>query len=92
MAALVNCLLFLVKKTINYNPINYTCLSKNYFIKDKEEIRKLAHDLLQENIEEFEKIRLIGLTASNLEKQDSGKGIGVQLKIDFDYRGNNEAE
>lgn len=67
-------------------------LSKNYFIKDKEEIRKLAHDLLQENIEEFEKIRLIGLTASNLEKQDSGKGIGVQLKIDFDYRGNNEAE
>lgn len=61
-------------------------LSKNYFIKDKAEIRSLAHDLLQDNIHEFEKIRLIGLTASNLEKQDSKKGIGVQLKIDFDNR------
>ena len=56
--------------------------SKDYFIRDKEEIRQLAVTLLEENIDSFEKIRLIGLTASNLEKEDEGF-VDQQLKLDF---------
>ena len=44
--------------------------SKKHFVRDKEEITKLALQLLEENKGAFEKIRLIGLTASKLEKED----------------------
>jgi DNA polymerase-4 len=43
--------------------------SKEYFIKSKEEISEMAFTLLEENIHTFESIRLIGLTASNLEME-----------------------
>ena len=59
-------------------------LSKQYYIKDLDEIRSLALELLQDNIDSFEKIRLIGITASNLEKQKPLPGIGYQLEFDFE--------
>ncbi|BDS14571.1 DNA polymerase IV [Aureispira anguillae] len=58
-------------------------LSKEHFITSLDEIRTVAHTLLKENIDDFEKIRLIGLTASNLQKQEDTFGIGYQLKFDF---------
>lgn len=59
-------------------------LSKDYYITNINEIRSLAHELLKENIDDFEKIRLIGLTASNLQQQQFIPGVGLQLKFDFD--------
>lgn len=60
-------------------------LSKDSFIKNIDEIRNIAFTLLQDNMDSFEKIRLIGLSASNLEKQgDLPVGIGYQLKFDFE--------
>ena len=44
--------------------------SKKYFVKDKEEIHQIAFTLLEENKNSFKKIRLIGLTASKLEKEN----------------------
>jgi len=43
--------------------------SRDYFIKDKQEIRTTAIKLLEQNKDAFESIRLIGLTASNLENE-----------------------
>ena len=50
--------------------------SEDYFIKEIDQIRQIAFDLLEENLEKFGKIRLIGLTASNLqsEKTDDSSG------------------
>jgi DNA polymerase-4 len=59
-------------------------LSKDYYLTQQAEIRTLAHQLLEENIGEFEKIRLIGLSASNLQKQALESGLGTQLEFDFD--------
>jgi len=58
-------------------------LSKSHYVTDLDEIRNIAHDLLKENMDSFEKIRLIGLTATNLQKQGIVPGIGYQLKFDF---------
>lgn len=44
--------------------------SKKYFIKSKNEINQIAFQLLEDNKTSFEKIRLIGLTASKLEKEN----------------------
>ncbi len=57
--------------------------SKEYFIKDKEEITRMAFDLLEENITEFNSIRLIGLTASNLEKEKEAL-VDAQLKFNWE--------
>jgi DNA polymerase-4 len=59
-------------------------LSKEYYVIALDEIRGIAHELLRDNIDSFEKIRLIGLTATNLQKQGNIPGIGYQLKFDFD--------
>lgn len=61
-------------------------ISKESHITELDEIRNIAYALLEDNIDTFEKIRLIGLTASNLQKQDESTmmGIGYQLKFDFD--------
>ena len=61
--------------------------SKSYFVTDIDEIRDIAHELLKDNIDSFEKIRLIGITATNLQKQGMIPGIGYQLKLDFDGLG-----
>ncbi|MCL4150025.1 UNVERIFIED_CONTAM: hypothetical protein GTU68_001948, partial [Idotea baltica] len=58
-------------------------LSKDYFIKDKEEISQLAISLLENNMDTFNSIRLIGLTASNLEKEQVDT-IDPQLRFDWD--------
>jgi DNA polymerase-4 len=57
-------------------------ISKDYFIKDKEEIKSLAINLLEQNKEAFSKIRLIGLTATNLEKELVDI---VDLQLSFDW-------
>lgn len=59
-------------------------LSKEYYVTALDEIRAIAQELLRDNIDSFEKIRLIGLTATNLQKQGDLPGIGYQLKFDFD--------
>ncbi|MDC0230723.1 DNA polymerase IV [Aureispira] len=59
-------------------------LSKSYLITDIDEIRNIAHALLEDNIDSFEKIRLIGLTSSNLRNSGESSSIGYQLKFDFD--------
>lgn len=60
-------------------------LSKDYYIKNIEEIRRLVFGLLEENIEAIDQIRLIGLATSNLEKTESLiAGYGYQLKFDFE--------
>lgn len=58
-------------------------LSKEYYVTKLEEIRTIAYELLKDTIDDFEKIRLIGLTASNLQKQGEVPGAGYQLKFDF---------
>ncbi len=57
--------------------------SKNYFIRDKQEISRMAIALLKENMNTFDKIRLIGLTASNLEKEQNHSG-GHQLSFEWE--------
>lgn len=59
-------------------------VSKEHYLDNQKEIRALAYQLLEENIGEFEEIRLIGLAASNLQKQALESGLGTQLKFDFD--------
>ena len=57
--------------------------SMDFFIKDKSEISSMAFELLEENIDAFDRIRLIGLTASNLEKEKNEIDDG-QLAFDWD--------
>ncbi len=57
--------------------------SKSYFIRNKKDITDIALILLEENSTAFDKIRLIGLTASNLEKEQDTNADG-QLSFDWD--------
>ncbi|MGH1338517.1 MAG: DNA polymerase IV [Aureispira sp.] len=59
-------------------------ISKEYYITQQDEIQDLAYQLLEQNIGEFEAIRLIGLTTSNLQKQALESGLGTQLEFDFE--------
>ena len=58
-------------------------ISKDYFIKDKEEIKELAINLLVQHRDAFDKIRLIGLTATNLEKE-LDEIESIQLSFDWE--------
>lgn len=58
-------------------------ISQPHYLRDAQEIRRLAFELLRENQDAFEKIRLIGLSLSNLKSDEQLKG-GIQLKLDFD--------
>lgn len=69
-------------KTSDFQTISRS-LSKDYFIRDIAEIRSLAVLLLEENFHEFQKIRLIGLTATNLEKELEDK-YDTQLKFNWE--------
>ena len=68
-------------KTHDFQIINRS-LSKSHFIRNKEEIRRTAFQLLESNMDAFEKIRLIGLTASNLEKENE-QDDDVQMELGF---------
>jgi len=57
--------------------------SKTYYIKNKEDITHIAMNLLQDNANVFDKIRLIGLTASNLEKEQDNAADG-QLSFEWE--------
>lgn len=69
-------------KTSNFQTLTRS-KSKDYYIKDKQEISQLALRLLRENQTAFDKIRLIGLTASNLEKEQEDLA-GQQLRFDWE--------
>ena len=56
--------------------------SANLYIRNKEEIKYIAQKLLVDNFETFKTIRLMGLTASNLEKEKE-VGHNQQLTIEF---------
>lgn len=59
-------------------------ISKNYYIKDRDEINELSQVLLDQNIDTFESIRLLGLSASNLEQEEI-ENI-TQLAFDFETK------
>lgn len=47
-----------------------------------EELVQVAHELLRNNREELDRVRLLGVTVSNLAKDTAGEGI--QLEFDFE--------
>lgn len=51
-------------------------------IREEKELIAIAHRLLQNNKRELDKVRLLGVTVSNLSKEIQGEGI--QLEFDFD--------
>lgn len=57
--------------------------SSDHYIKDFKELESIAFALLKEHLDFFGKIRLIGLTASNLEKEKE-LGLQTQLTLDFE--------
>ncbi len=56
--------------------------SFNGEVRDLKQIISVAHELLEGSLEGFEKVRLLGLTVSNLEKEHSHEGI--QLSFEFE--------
>ncbi|MBT8229085.1 MAG: DNA polymerase IV [Bacteroidia bacterium] len=69
-------------KTHDFKIINRS-QTHHYYIKDHDEIRSMAFQLLEANLGSFESIRLIGLTASNLEKEHEEGLQDVQLSFQF---------
>ena len=69
-------------KTADFQIITRS-ISKNYYIKDIAEIEQLALQLLQQNADTFEAIRLIGLSTTNLEKEAQAEWKTKQLRLDF---------
>jgi len=57
--------------------------SEEYYVKSKEEIRKIAHQLYLNNQDVFKSVRLIGLSASNLEQEKLNDG-SKQLEMSFE--------
>ncbi|KAA3624926.1 MAG: DNA polymerase IV, partial [Bacteroidetes bacterium] len=51
-------------------------------VRDLDKIENVAYELLEGSLEGFEKVRLLGLTISNLEKEHILEGI--QLSFDFE--------
>ncbi|MEM8585861.1 MAG: DNA polymerase IV, partial [Bacteroidota bacterium] len=47
-----------------------------------EDLIAIAHQLLEENLDEVPVVRLLGVTVSNLEREHSGEGI--QLLLPFE--------
>ena len=56
--------------------------SKDYYIKDKDEIMDIAQMLLDQNIDTFDSIRLMGLTTSNLELEELEESTQLEFKFD----------
>lgn len=56
--------------------------SCNYYIVNIEEIRSIAQKLIKENLDEAAPIRLIGLSASNLQQEKSDNESG-QIQLDI---------
>jgi len=48
--------------------------SEEYYLKDKNKIKEIAYQLLEQAMREFEAIRLIGLTASKLQSEEEEDG------------------
>ncbi len=61
--------------------------TKDYYVNSEEEIEEMSMQLLKETEGTYENIRLLGLSASNLQKSvDEETEEWIQLKIDFkDY-------
>ncbi len=55
--------------------------SRDEPIKDKNAIKAIAFHLLTENMDSFEKIRLIGLTSSNFKINEKSKDDSSQMKL-----------
>lgn len=51
-------------------------------IRELNDLTRIAHELLQNNRHELDRVRLLGVTVSNLTKEISGEG--VQLEFDFE--------
>lgn len=69
-------------KTHDFIIINRS-LTKHHFVRDSDEIRSIAFQLLESNLDAFTSIRLIGLTASNLEKENQEGLQDIQLSFQF---------
>lgn len=56
--------------------------SKSFAIEvtELDDLVAIAHELLESNQEEIDKVRLLGVSVSNLQKENT---VGIQLKFDF---------
>jgi len=48
--------------------------SEDYFVLEKDKIKEIAYQLLEQTMEDFEALRLIGLTASKLQSEEEEDG------------------
>jgi len=69
-------------KTSDFKTITRS-LSKRHFVRDENEIKEMALQLMETNQDAFNKIRLIGLTATNLEKEQA-ENKSTQLSFQWD--------
>lgn len=75
--------------TLKFKTSDFQTLTRSrsfdYFVVEESEIKQACLQLLEENIDAFESIRLLGIAASNLQKQgdDLIPSIGIQLEFDF---------
>ena len=67
-------------KTGNFQTITRS-ISKNYFITEEKDIEKIANQLLLENVDAFNELRLIGLSSSNLQQENENQS--GQLTMDL---------
>jgi len=67
-------------KTADFQTITRS-ITKSYFISKIEDIEKITNQLLLENSDAFEELRLIGLSSSNLQKENENQS--GQLTIDL---------
>jgi DNA polymerase IV len=51
-------------------------------IRNLDELIRIVHDLLDQHLEEAPVVRLLGVTLSNLEKENEAEG-GIQLELEF---------
>ncbi|MGH1437051.1 MAG: DNA polymerase IV [Lewinella sp.] len=57
--------------------------SFNSEVRQLDELRKVVFALLEENITEVGEVRLLGMSISNLEREQEGDGVGIQLLLEF---------
>ncbi|MEM1215593.1 MAG: DNA polymerase IV, partial [Bacteroidota bacterium] len=57
--------------------------SFRYEVREREQIRQTIYSLLSENIQAVGAVRLLGVSVSNLEREQEMEGTGIQLEIDF---------
>lgn len=53
-------------------------------VRNRDALKAIIFELLDSNRDEFEAVRLLGVTVSNLEKEQAGEGVQLELEFDGD--------